>query len=79
MLFSASDSVCFFPHVSNVGKVTSVTDYKLCNYFSYFIKRLYLITFDYDYVCVCVCVCVRVSVCVCMFMWFMSTQICIMT
>ncbi len=36
-------------------------------------------------VCVCVCVCVRVCEsegvreCVCMFMWFMRTQICIMT
>ncbi len=34
-------------------------------------------------VCVCVCVCVGVCVCVCvcvgMFMWFMRTQICIMT
>ncbi len=40
-------------------------------------------------VCVCVCVCMCVSVCVCvcececvcvgMFMWFMRTQICIMT
>ncbi len=36
-------------------------------------------------VCVCVCVCVYVCVCVCvcvcvgMFMWFMRTQICIMT
>ncbi len=28
---------------------------------------------------VCVCVCVCVSVCVGMFMWFMRTQICIMT
>ncbi len=30
-------------------------------------------------VCVCVCVCVSVCVCVGMFMWFMRTQICIMT
>ncbi len=31
--------------------------------------------------CVCVCVCVRARVCVCacMFMWFMTTQIFIMT
>ncbi len=28
---------------------------------------------------VCVCVSVCVCVCVCMFMWFMRTQICIMT
>ncbi len=28
---------------------------------------------------VCVCECVFTTVCVCMFMWFMRTQICIMT
>ncbi len=40
-----------------------------------------------EWVCVCVCVCVReresecvcVCVCVCGFMWFMRTQICIIT
>ncbi len=33
------------------------------------------------FICVCVCVraCVRACVCVGMFMWFMRTQICIMT
>ncbi len=30
-------------------------------------------------VCMCVRVCACVCMCVCMFMWFMRTQICIMT
>ncbi len=46
-----------------------------------FLDNTEIVVLDRDCVCVCVCVCVRVRARVRarMFMWFMRTQMCIMT
>ncbi len=54
----------------NLSNMTYGLSYILMN-----VSFIKVMCFLFDLLCVCVCVCV----CVGMFMWFMRTQICIMT
>ncbi len=58
--------------VSFMTLQNSMDERKLKNYQAFHLSLLSSMS-------VYVCVCVRLSVCVGMFMWFMRTQICIMT